>query len=106
MINGAPIASTATFCSASENTGCQTLNGHLVCNAFKNYWNQYGLAGGDHLGLFGFPTTDPFTYTNAQGHQYTAQYFERARFELHCEDPNQTVKGGLLGDELKLGIRN
>ena len=75
---------------------------YRICGLFKAYWNQGGLNGGsNHLGLFGFPTSEPFRYMNKNGEVFVSQYFERARFEIH----GSTVMGGLLGAELKFGER-
>ncbi len=90
--------------SGGNTADCQSWAGvaFKVCGSFKAYWNSGGLNGGsDHLSLFGYPTSEPFRYTNSAGQTYVAQYFERARFELH----GTAVLGGLLGSELKFGDR-
>ena len=50
--------------------------------------------------------SDEFTYTDSHG-TFTAQYFERARFEFHGDpnDPNYGLRKGLLGVESYLGAR-
>ena len=71
--------------------------GHTLSGAFLNFWTQYG-----GLQNFGFPLSEPFTETNAaDGKQYTVQYFERGRWELHPEiaDPKYAVLLGLMGLE-------
>jgi len=77
-----------------------------ICGQIKAYWNSHG-----GLGILGYPLTGLFRYTNdpdANGvsHTYVAQYFERARIELHPENtaPN-AVQGGLVGAEINFGTR-
>ncbi|HVY45266.1 MAG TPA: hypothetical protein VHB21_05275, partial [Minicystis sp.] len=86
---------------------CETFSqvGFSICGEFKAYWHAHGLVDGGSLQLFGYPKSQPFAYASGNGHTYVAQYFERARLELHPEDPNQRIKGGLLGDELNEGRR-
>jgi len=49
----------------------------------ESYWQQYG-----GLQQFGFPISDAFDEKSAlDGNTYTVQYFERAVFELHPENP-------------------
>lgn len=56
--------------------------GHNVSAAFYSYWQQHG-------GLFvnGYPISEALQEKAADGKTYTVQYFERARFELHPENP-------------------
>jgi hypothetical protein len=68
--------------------------GHYACDAFVFYWREYGLDLGDpgisyreSLALFGYAISEPFTTTNADGDTVYTQYFERAVFELHPENP-------------------
>jgi hypothetical protein len=72
--------------------------GHNLQGPFLAFWQQYG-----GLAVFGFPISEELTETNpVDGKQYTVQYFERNRFELHPEfagTPNQ-VQLGLLGTRL------
>ncbi len=71
--------------------------GHTLSGAFLDFWTQYG-----GLQNFGFPLSEPFTETNSvDGKQYTVQYFERGRWELHPEiaDPKYAVLLGLMGLE-------
>ncbi len=70
---------------------------HTLRGTFLNYWQANG-----GLPVFGFPLTEQFIETNtANGQQYTVQYFERNRFELHPEsaDPRYRVLLGRLGAE-------
>ncbi|GBD16902.1 Putative sporulation-specific glycosylase YdhD [bacterium HR26] len=78
--------------------------GHRLCNGFRAYWQSHGLEFGDpgisfreSLALFGYPISEEFT-DPATG--FTVQYFERARFEYHPENPEPyRVLLGLLGAE-------
>ncbi len=55
--------------------------GHNVSGAFLDFWNSNG-----GLALFGYPVTEELTEINTvDGKEYTVQYFERNRFELHPE---------------------
>jgi hypothetical protein len=65
--------------------------GHRLCFGFKTYWQSHGMEFGDEgvsyreaLALFGYPISEEFI-DPATG--YTVQYFERARFEFHPENP-------------------
>ncbi len=56
---------------------------HTLRGAFRSYWRQNGA-----LPVFGFPLSEELVEHNAEdGHDYTVQYFERARFELHPDLP-------------------
>ncbi len=64
---------------------------HEVCGGFRDYWQSHGLEFGDPgisyreaLALFGLPMSEEFT-DPATG--LTVQYFERARFEYHPNNP-------------------
>ncbi|MCO5178307.1 MAG: hypothetical protein M9890_15235 [Thermomicrobiales bacterium] len=74
--------------------------GHAIAPEFWQYWSQYGLDFGDQpaysiysfresLALFGYPLTEPAVETNADGDTVLTQYFERAVFEFHPENPQQ-----------------
>jgi hypothetical protein len=65
--------------------------GHRLGGGFKAYWHAHGLSLGDDgisdresLALFGYPISEEFT-DPATG--LTVQYFERARFEYHPNNP-------------------
>jgi hypothetical protein len=65
--------------------------GYFVSQPFLKYWQDNGA-----LGLFGYPISDLVQETNKDtGETYTAQYFERARFEQHPSTGNQVVLGRL-----------
>ncbi len=81
---------------------------HSLCGAFLGYWQQHGLefdgqAGSSYaesLALFGMPLSEPYTSTLPDGTQITVQWFERARFEYHPQNPEPyRVLLGLLGNE-------
>jgi hypothetical protein len=87
---------------------------HNLCNqqaqsGFLSYWTSHGLefdgrAGSsfaESLALFGYPITEPYQYTNSSGQIVQAQWFERARFEWHPNNPQPyRVLLGRLGAEL------
>ncbi len=56
--------------------------GHNLAGRFRTYWEANG-----GLTQFGYPITDEVTETLEDGRQYTVQWFERARFEYHPENP-------------------
>ena len=88
-----PLSSMASdaHCTAYSETG------HTLCNGFRAYWQQHG-----GLWLFGYPISQEFQEQNPDtGQVYTVQYFERARFEYHPQNPEPyTVQLGRLGAQL------
>lgn len=70
--------------------------GHNVSKSFLSYWRNHG-----GLQVFGYPITERLQEVSAaNGKQYTVQYFERARFELHDEGGQDSyVLLGPLGSE-------
>jgi hypothetical protein len=56
--------------------------GHNVPTDFYRYWSDRG-----GLEQFGLPLTEPFMQRLEDGKTYLVQYFERARFEWHPENP-------------------
>ncbi|HJW29857.1 MAG TPA: hypothetical protein VJ508_11530 [Saprospiraceae bacterium] len=67
---------------------------HTVNPVFQKFYDEHG-----GLRIFGYPLTDLFEYNG-----FKVQYFQKARFELHPENPPAyTVQLGLLGDELGHG---
>ena len=86
---------------------------HNVCNqganvGFRQYWESHGLefdgrpgkSYQESLALFGLPLTDVAMETNASGDNVFTQWFERARFEWHPNNPApHQVLLGLLGNE-------
>ncbi len=79
-----------------------------VCGDFYAYWRKYGvqldnriaITYAESLALFGLPISAVFSQT-INGTAYQVQYFERARFEYHPENPvPYRVLTGLLGREV------
>jgi len=82
---------------------------HNVCGAILASWHANGLefdgSGGkseaENLALYGLPLSDERVEV-IEGKEYTVQWFERARFELHPENaPPYNVLLGLLGNEIR-----
>ena len=64
---------------------------------------QRGKSEAESLALFGLPLSDAQTEM-IEGQEYTIQWFERARFELHPENAAPyNVLLGLLGNEVRAG---
>ena len=74
-----------------------TETGHNMGGDFMSYWTING-----GLSVFGLPITEEIREINpADGKEYTVQYFERNRFELHPEgNEGNRVQLGLLGSEI------
>lgn len=99
---------------AGPKDGCLWFDqtGHNVCNidgnlGFKAYWESHGLKISgmnkydQSLQLFGLPLTEPKMETNSSGDTVLTQWFERARFEWHPNNPAEfKVLLGLLGTEV------
>ena len=65
---------------------------HTLSNGFYDFWGMHG-----GVSVFGYPISQEFR-DPATG--FTVQYFERAIFEWHPNDPNgQTVQLRLLGTD-------
>jgi hypothetical protein len=94
--------------------GCRyfQLTGYNLCDqapgvGFQTYWERQGVggpeldAGARSIALFGLPLTEATVEVNpADGRPYLTQWFERARFEWHPDNPDPyRVLGGLLGRE-------
>lgn len=87
---------TAPFAPLPSNTvppGCVYFaeSGHSLCAGFRSYWEARGLEFGDAgtsyreaLALFGFPISEEFVDPETG---LMTQYFERARFEFHPNNP-------------------
>ncbi|MDQ5822981.1 MAG: hypothetical protein M3441_02080 [Chloroflexota bacterium] len=70
---------------AQGQENCQTFNetGKTVCGRFLQYWRDNG-----GLAQQGFPISSEFLEkSDLNGMSYRVQYFERAVFELHPENP-------------------
>jgi hypothetical protein len=60
--------------------------GKTVGGAFRTYWEKNG-----GLAQQGFPVSDEFTeVSDLNGQPYMVQYFERAVFEMHPENPESS----------------
>jgi hypothetical protein len=99
------------FAKGGDTGGCRVFaeTGHAVCGEIWQAWRASGLqldgrAGfteAENLALFGLPLSDLISERLADGRTYQVQWFERARFELHPENPpGYTVQLGLLGNEV------
>ena len=82
--------------------------GIAACGPFLSAWRASGLeldgrpgvSEAESLALFGVPLTEPRFETLGDGRAYLVQWFERARFEYHPENPEPyKVLLGLLGRE-------
>lgn len=100
-----------TFAKNGDTGGCQVFGetGHAVCGDILKMWKSNGLAldrnkavsTAESLALFGLPVSGLQTETLSDGKEYQVQWFERARFELHPENPAPyNVLLGLLGNEV------
>ncbi len=84
----------ATVDSAPEGCLYFAETGHSLCGVFKAYWERHGLsfdgkAGisfAESLALFGMPVSEPQQEVVA-GEAHMVQWFERARFEHHPQNP-------------------
>jgi hypothetical protein len=84
------VNTTGTGQSQAEQSHMFTETGHLVSGEFLSYWQQHG-----GLRIFGYPISNSYTDGSLQ-----IQWFERARMELHPENPPETrVLLGLLAYE-------
>jgi hypothetical protein len=102
-----------TFPTSEPQQGCRYFQEtrHNVCSDILANWRASGLdlgepgvTEGESLALFGLPLSDPMMETLSDGRQYTVQWFERGRFELHPENqPPFNVLLGLLGSEVRAG---
>ena len=89
------------FAKSEGQAGCQFFaeTGQHVCGDFLATWQSHGLS------VFGLPLSGTQTEVSG-GKEYTVQWFERARFELHPENaPPYRVQLGLLGREIQNGPR-
>ncbi len=77
-----------------------TMNGHAVAADFLAYWQAHG-----GLAINGYPITDEaIEVSQTDGKSYATQWFERARYERHPENPPASrVLLGLLGVEYSQG---
>lgn len=77
-----------------------TMNSHAVAADFLAYWQAHG-----GLAINGYPITDEaIEVSQTDGKSYATQWFERARYERHPENPTASrVLLGLLGVEYSKG---
>ena len=85
---------------------------HTVCASFANAWKSNGLefdgqsgkSFEESLALFGLPLTNEIAVSLADGKRHIVQYFERARFESHPDNPAPyNILFGLLDNEARAG---
>jgi hypothetical protein len=70
--------------------------GYGVSGRFRTFWQQNGA-----VEVLGYPISPEVQETLSDGQVHTVQYFERARLELHPQNPAPyDVQVGLLGREL------
>ena len=89
----------------------QAATGLAIAEEFYPYWSSHGLDLGESgvtfaesLGLFGYPISPAMEETNSSGDTVLTQWFERARFEFHPNNPVEfQVLLGLLGNEILEG---
>lgn len=83
--------------------------GHAIAPQFWDYWRNRGLEFGDlgvsereAVALWGYPITKPQMEANNSGDMVLTQWFERARFEYHPDNPEpyQVLLGRLSADLL------
>jgi hypothetical protein len=81
--------------------------GHAIAPEFWDYWRSHGLEFGEpgvsfaeSLALFGYPISEPQLETNSSGDTVLTQWFERARFEYHPNNPAEyrVLLGRLAAD--------
>ncbi len=96
-----------TFTRTGPLAGCRYFaeTDQSLCEPFLSYWQRHGLefdgrpgkSYAESLALFGLPLSAPQLEETRPGTVVIAQWFERARFELH---PDGSILLGLLGSEL------
>ncbi len=93
LMHSAPFTPLPAGTTGNANSTYFPQTGHSVSNGFRDYWMSHGLNLGDpgismreSLALFGYPISQEFT-DPATG--YTVQYFQRAVFEYHPNNPTQ-----------------
>jgi sugar lactone lactonase YvrE len=102
-----------TFPKTEAQADCRFFpeTGHNVCGAILAAWRASGLefdgrrgySEAENLALFGLPISDAQTEP-IEGKDYSVQWFERGRFEVHPENqPPYGVLLGRLGAEVRSG---
>src|SRR6266545_1030493 len=80
----------------SDGTTYFSETGHTLRGTFKAYWQANG-----GLPIFGYSTSEQFVERGEDGRDYTVQYFERHRLELHSENrPPYNVLLSRLGNTI------
>jgi len=100
----APFIALPAGTTSDSNCTFVSATGHRLCGGFRQYWQSHGLDFGDvgssyreSLTLFGYPISEEFTDPTSG---LTVQYFERAVFEYHPNNPNPyKVELRLLGSQ-------
>jgi hypothetical protein len=86
--------------------------GHATCGDFFSYFRAHGLefdgtpgfSEAESIALFGLPISEAQQETSSDGKPYLTQWFERARFEYHPNEPvPYKVLLGRLGAEITPG---
>jgi hypothetical protein len=92
-LRGTPWETFEKVSAAEAPTACRYFveTNHTMCEPFLSYWQDNG-----GLERFGFPITEPLI-ERLEGQEYTVQYYERRRMEIHPELPGSPVLLGLLG---------
>ncbi len=108
-----------TFPTSAPQAGCRYVaeTQQNICGDILSTWQAQGLeldglpgsSDAESLALFGLPLsaahTETLTDTEGTTTTLTVQWFERARFEIHPQQPPPfRVQLGLLGSELQQGI--
>jgi hypothetical protein len=78
----APRATPELYSPVAAPPRCFAETGKCLSGRFLSYWLAHG-----GLAINGLPLSDERAETLEDGRRYTVQYFERARFELHPENP-------------------
>jgi hypothetical protein len=91
LLTSAPFQPLPANTTSDANCTFFAETGHRLCAGFKAYWQSHGLELGDagisyreSLALFGYPISEEFVDPTSG---FVVQYFERARFEYHPENP-------------------
>ncbi len=104
LLGTPPFAALPAGTTSDSNCSFVAATEHRLCGAFKQYWQLHGLDFGDagvsyreSLALFGYPISEEFTDASSG---LTVQYFERAVFEFHPNNPvPYKVELRLLGSQ-------
>jgi Tol biopolymer transport system component len=101
-----------TFPKSQQEDGCLFFEetGHSICGLFLEQWQSQGIeldgvpgiSTAESLALFGLPISPLQVERLSDGNEYQVQWYERARFEIHPENPPASaVLLGLLGNEYR-----